>query len=347
MRAMIDGVWHERLPDAIGQGDSPAITPTPAARVGIDRERLANAPETYHLYAALACPFAHRVLLGRSLTFLELPLTLADPWLAAPGGWFFAVDPDSPVPEATRLWQVYRASDPHYSGQVSVPVLWDRLAGAIASAESDEILEAILAARGERAIPAVAIRGDGLDELCEWIRTQVNVAIYDVGFARTQAAYDDAHDRLAENLDRLEQALRGQQFLWQNRLSKADLYLFPTAIRFDVAYQGAFQLLDLRWSDFPGLQAHLERIAAIPAVARTIALDDYRRHYFDDGIFPLRHPAADGHYVIPRTPDPLRAGKKRPRNPGSLVAVRPHPRDRDRRREPATAKLPRSLKSLP
>lgn len=305
MRAMIDGTWHEHLPGANGQGASPAIPPTPAARVGIDRERLASAPETYHLYAALACPFAHRALLGRSLTNLELPLTLADPWLAAPGGWFFAADPRAPVPEATRLWQVYRASDPHYSGQVSVPVLWDRLAGAIASAESDEILEAILDARGARAIPAVAIRGDGLDELCDWIKRHINVAIYEVGFARSQSAYDAAHDRLVENLGRLEQALRGRQFLWQNRFSKADLYLFPTAIRFDAAYQGAFQLHDMRYADFPELQAHLERIAAIPAVSRTIAIDDYRRHYFDDGIFPLRHPASDGHYIIPRTPDPL------------------------------------------
>ncbi|MEX6775119.1 glutathione S-transferase family protein, partial [Pseudomonas aeruginosa] len=45
-----------------------------------------------------------------------------------------------PIHHATRLYEVYRAADPRYTGRVTVPVLWDRERKTIVSNESAEII---------------------------------------------------------------------------------------------------------------------------------------------------------------------------------------------------------------
>ena len=59
-----------------------------------------------------------------------------------------------------------------------------------------------------------------------------------------------------------------------------------------------------RWA--PGLETWAAFLQAGADVApETVAAQDYRRHYFDDAEFPIRHPGPDGRYVVPRSPDPL------------------------------------------
>ena len=307
MRGMVDGAWHRDVSPLEIRGDGARTAfATPAARVSIDVDRLARAPESFHLYAARACPFAHRVLLARALLGLDgLRVTYANPWLGGPDGWHFPPDRDGPVARATRLWEIYAASDPAYTGRVTVPVLWDREAGAIASAESREILRALLGAfAGRNGRFSIAAAEPSLQALCDWVVDRVNLGVYRIGFSRSQDEYDAAHAAFSEALHLLNDGLGEAQFLWNDTLSLADLLLFPTAIRFDTAYQGAFQILDIRWRDFARLQAHLERVARLPGVVETVAPEDYRRHYFDDSAFPIRHAGADGHYIVPRTPDP-------------------------------------------
>ena len=301
MRGMVRGVWQAELDQR--QIDLSELFDSTAARTTIDLQRLATAPQSYHLYAAPACPFAHRTLLARTLLDINIPLTLIDPWLGGPEGWQLPAGHNGPVPGARKLWQVYAASDPQFSGQVTVPVLWDCQQGVIANAESDEILQAFFTAYGHRS--NIVSTGESLPELCHWIKQRINVGIYRVGFAATQAEYDAAYTAFVKDLELLEESLEGVDFLWNDQLSIADLLLFPTAVRFDAAYQGAFQMLATRWRDFPNLQAHMRRIAALPGVAATVVPAQYRRHYFDDGVFPLRHPGADGHYIVPRTPEPF------------------------------------------
>ena len=309
MRGMINGTWHRNLDDLPGwTADIATSLRTPTPVVGINLERLRTRPQSYHLYAARACPFAHRALIAHAVFGLDgkMPVTLADPWLGGPSGWTFQPDASSPIPEATALWEVYKANDPTYSGRVTVPVLWDRERNAIASTESDAILSQVIAAFSDiadrpKVVPAARHRSLGM--WCDWIRDRVNIGVYRIGFARNQAEYDAARRDLAYALTELDLRLTGFKYVWGDSLSEADILLFPTAIRFDAAYQGAFMILDLRWRDFPGLQAHLETMLTLPGVQETVSFPDYRTHYFDDDAFTIRRPDKDGHYIVPRTPD--------------------------------------------
>ena len=58
-------------------------------------------------------------------------------------GWEFKVGDGATGDQlfgSATLWQIYVKADPHYSGRVTVPVLWDKKTGTIVSNESAEII---------------------------------------------------------------------------------------------------------------------------------------------------------------------------------------------------------------
>merc|ERR1711991_833054 len=143
-------------------------------------------PNTYCLYAAMACPFAHRTIMARALVDIKLPIKLANPWLGNPKGWLIEQENEA---EDIPLWQVYKDSNPLYTGRVTVPVLWDRQENVIASAESDEITRAIFSTCQNTSEDRPLIQGPLLQTLLDWLNKRVNLGVYKIGFASSQADY--------------------------------------------------------------------------------------------------------------------------------------------------------------
>ena len=64
-------------------------------------------------------------------------------WRMRERGWTFSPGPcvtGDPVNSAETLSQVYVVADSHYTGRVTVPVLWDKARHTIVSNESAEII---------------------------------------------------------------------------------------------------------------------------------------------------------------------------------------------------------------
>ena len=119
-------------------------------------------------------------------------------WRMRERGWTFS--PGScvtgdPVNGAETLSQVYVAADPHYTGRVTVPVLWDKTRRTIVSNESAEIIRMFNSAfDGVGAAPGdyyPAPLQAQIDALNERIYRDVNNGVYRAGFATTQAAYEN------------------------------------------------------------------------------------------------------------------------------------------------------------
>ncbi|HEV2555778.1 MAG TPA: glutathione S-transferase family protein [Bosea sp. (in: a-proteobacteria)] len=313
MGLLVDGEWRDQWYDTAKSGgrfqrqDSAFRhwvtadgSPGPSGEGGFTAE-----PGRYHLYVSLACPWAHRALIFRALKGLEATIDVSVVhWLMLDQGWTFAEGPGvvpDPIGGARHLHEVYTRADPHYSGRVTVPVLWDKRRETIVNNESSEIIrmfnsafDEIGAKPGDYYPPA--LRGE-IDALNERIYATVNNGVYKAGFATTQEAYEEAVGPLFETLDVLEERLATKAFLTGDATTEADWRLFTTLIRFDAVYVGHFKCNIRRIADYPRLSAYLRRLLAVEGVADTIDFGHIKRHYYES------HRTINPTGIVPVGPD--------------------------------------------
>ncbi|SEF61162.1 glutathione S-transferase family protein [Vibrio hangzhouensis] len=254
----------------------------------------------YHLFAALNCPWAHRTLIYRSVKHLEkvVSLSLVKP-LRTGEGWVFEANTakgESRFTDSllglTALHQLYSKADSNYTGRVTVPVLWDKQQSKIVSTESADIIRMFNSAFNDITGDTQNFYPDALkkdvDELNEFIYRNLNNGVYQAGFARTQAAYNEAVANVFSALDSLELRLSESRYLLGQHVTEADWRLLPTLVRFDVAYFTAFKCNLRALRDYPQLSRYLRDMVSLPNVAKTIELDVYRKGYHS--VSPLRNP---------------------------------------------------------
>lgn len=255
----------------------------------------------YHLYVSLACPWAHRTLIVRALKQLEsaISISIVEPVMTDQGWSFSSALPDH-AQGFSHLHELYTASEPKFSGRVSVPVLWDKSTRRIVNNESAEIIRMLSRAfdafgdAGVDLYPA-AYRPE-IDRMNEFIYENINNGVYRCGFATTQDAYERAFNRLFGALDRLEAQLTDRRFLFGEFTTEADWRLFTTIARFDAVYFGHFKCNRNRIEDFPQLSRYLRELYLVPGVAPTLNIDHIKRHYY------LSHPHINPTGIVPVGP---------------------------------------------
>jgi putative glutathione S-transferase len=313
MGLLIDGVWHDDSHDSKQiQGGrfvrpqtryrnwiTPDGSPGPTGDGGFAAER-----DRYHLYVALACPWAHRTIIFRRLKQLEdvISLSVVEP-LQGDRGWTFGdypgATPDT-VNGKTTLADVYLIADPRFSGRVTVPALWDKQRRTIVNNESAEIIRMLNSAFGRFTKVTTDYYPLALHEEIDRINARVyesvNNGVYRAGFATTQEAYEEAYRALFlfATLDMVEERLSQRRYLVGAEITEADWRLFTTLIRFDAVYYGHFKCNRQRIVDFPNLSNYLRDLYQVPGVAETVSLDHIKRHYYashrrinPSGIVPL------------------------------------------------------------
>ena len=245
-------------------------------------------PGRYHLYVSLACPWAHRTLIFRRLKKLDeiISVSVVHPHMEAKG-WDFRVYPGATGDNLYAhdyLYELYGRADPHYSGIVTVPVLWDKHRQTIVNNESSEIirmLNSAFDAWGDSSVDFYpAPLREAIDAINQRVYDGINNAVYRVGFARTQAAYERNFDRLFAALDELEAHLSTQRYLAGAQITEADWRLFPTLIRFDAVYVGHFKCNRQRIADYPNLFNYLLELYQYPGIAETVNFEHIKQHYY-------------------------------------------------------------------
>jgi glutathionyl-hydroquinone reductase len=294
MGLLVNGAWQE---DISRTKDGHFIRPTTRFRNYVTADGSAGpsgeagfAAEAgrYHLYVSDACPWAHRTTIFRSLKKLENAISVS---ITAPlygkTGWEFGAEKDG-TPDAVNskatLAEIYLLADPHYTGRVSVPVLWDKKRRTIVNNESSEIIRMLNSAFDEftnaRAdyYPA-ALRAE-IDRINDIVYPNVNNGVYRAGFATSQAAYEDAARAIFATFDQLEARLSRQRYLAGGQLTEADWRLFTTLIRFDTVYYSHFKCNLRRVADYPNLWNYLRDLYSVPGIAETVSIDHIKRHYY-------------------------------------------------------------------
>jgi putative glutathione S-transferase len=294
MGMLVDGQWRDEDPvNEIGKaGNFQRVDSVFRDRITADGSSGFPAEAgRYHLYVAYTCPWAHRTQIFLGLKKLTGIISVA---IAVPGlreqGWTFEDNPAFPdcTPDRVNgfryLHEAYSASNPHYTGKVTVPTLWDKKTKRIVNNESSEIIRMLNSEFGALGADQTDfypkhLRAE-IDRINEQVYSNINNGVYRCGFARSQAAYDEAYDALFATLDEIEARLGRQRYLVGNQITEADWRLFPTLVRFDVAYFSLFKCNRNRIADFPNLQNYVRELYAVPAVAETVKPRYYVMGYY-------------------------------------------------------------------
>jgi len=294
MGLLVNGAWQEdisrtkegrfiRPAPVFRNFVTPDGSPGPSGRGGFAAE-----PGRYHLYVSLACPWAHRTLIFRTLKKLERVISVSNTQpLYGKTGWEFgrAVDgTGDSVNGKSTLAEIYLIADPHYTGRVSVPVLWDKKQRTVVNNESSEIIrmpntafDAFTDVRAD--YYPIALRGE-IDAVNEVIYPTINNGVYRAGFATTQEAYEEAAHGIFETLDKLDQRLSRQRYLVGGQTTEADWRLFTTLVRFDSVYYSHFKCNLRRIADYANLWNYTRDLYQVPGIAETVSIDQIKRHYY-------------------------------------------------------------------
>ncbi len=259
----------------------------------------------YHLYVSWACPWAHRTIIVRQLKKLEpvIGMTVVDP-IRDERGWAFRDGVGHSrdlINHFQFLREAYAASDPNFSGRVTVPVLWDTVTSRIVSNSDDDLMrmfnrEFNRFTDSPLDLYPPALRKD-IDRWNTFIYECVNDGVYQAGFATSQTVYERAVHRLFDALDHLEARLAHQRYLFGPTFVETDWRLFVTLLRFDAVYHGHFKCNVRRIIDYPHLFGYLKDLYQTDGIADTVNFDHIKRHYYvtHDDINPTR--------IVPLGPD--------------------------------------------
>ncbi|MEU8633934.1 glutathione S-transferase C-terminal domain-containing protein [Amycolatopsis sp. NPDC048633] len=259
-------------------------------------------PGRYRLVVARACPWANRAVIVRRLLGLEPVLSMG---IAGPvhdeRSWSFDLDPDGrdPVLGIERLQEAFFKRDPEYPRGITVPAFVDVPSGEVVTNDFAQMtldMSTEWTAYHREGAPELypdKLR-DEIDDVAQKVFTDVNNAVYQCGFARSQEAYEHSYTKLFTRLDWLSERLADQRYLVGDTITEADVRLFTTLVRFDAVYHGHFKCNRQKLTELPVLWAYTRDLFQTPGFGDTIDFPQIKEHYYvvhknvnPSGIVPL------------------------------------------------------------
>lgn len=307
MGQLIEGAWVDG--NVLSNHDATGLY---YKRPSVFRERVSAEPGAafpaesgrYHLYASIACPWAHRAVLFRALKKLEPHVKLWNTAQEVDGqGWSFGTQGHT-VPgvgmKVRWLHEIYQLADPGCTTRVTVPTLWDAKTKRIVNNESAEIVRMFNDA-------FAGLTGSTHDYYREQLRTEIdamnalvlkgiNNAVNGCGYSITQEAYDASVQLLFATLDELETRLSRQRYLCGAAQTEADWRLFPSLIRFDACYYVGYKCNLRRLEEYPNLSNYLRELFQTPGIAAACDIAGMKR-----GVYSKAGPVG-GNGIVPAGP---------------------------------------------
>jgi len=260
--------------------------------------------DRYHLYVALICPWASRTLMARKLKNLEniISVSVVEPFLGAQC-WEFGDYLDSdhePFYGYRYVHQLYTHAISDYTGQVTVPVLWDKKQQTIVNNESEDIIRMLNTGFGKLADNTLdlypAFLQSEINNINDYLYDNFNNGVYQAGFATNQFAYEEAVEKVFKSLAYLEQRLQRRTYLVGEQITEADIRVFVTLIRFDIAYYGLFKTNLAQVRDYPNVLAYMKRLFAYPGISDTVDFNHIKQGYYSIK-------AINPQGIVPKGPD--------------------------------------------
>lgn len=249
----------------------------------------------YHLFWAKGCHWSNRASIVRELLGLDdvISVSIVDhTGVSNVYGWGFTDQPDRK--DATTglkfLAEAYKNADPEYKGRATVPSLVDKTANQVVNNDYHRLTN-YLEVNFRKFQPAdapdlypVALRTE-IDRLNDWLFPNINNAHYRMAFCQSLIAYNEAYDDFFNAMDKLEQRLENQRFLFGDYVTDADIRFFVTLARWDSYYYKNLGPQKKRMTEYKNIWAYARDLYEIPAFKNNCYFRDFSRVPSKPGIF--------------------------------------------------------------
>jgi len=129
---------------------------------------------------------------------------------------------------------------------------------------------------------------DSNQKILDLVNNSINDGVYKCGFARNQSAYEKASLNLFAAINEVENLLQKNEGDWifGEELTYAEIYLFPTLIRWELIYSKLFKCTEQELSSFEKIIEWRLKFFNLSNVKRTCFDDEWKKDYFK-ALFPL------------------------------------------------------------
>lgn len=199
-------------------------------------------------------------------------------------GWEFVYDEDSkdPVLSVQFLSELYYNADPNYTGRSTVPALVDIKTKKVVNNDYHKLtnyLQTDFKRYHKKDAPELypeKLR-DEIDELNNWLFHNVNNATYRMMFSQSIAAYNEAFEDFYNALDKIENTLSQNRFLFGDYITDSDIRLFVTLARFDTYYYRNLGPIKKRIIDYKNIWGYCKDLYEISAFKNNTYFRDIAR----------------------------------------------------------------------
>ena len=252
-----------------------------------NRNSTLNPQNTANIYLLIGstCPWCHRTLLMYRLKNLSQTINIIflNPRYKD-GEWIFK----EKFFGMKTLSEVYSKLMINIKSRPTLPILirYENKKIEPISNESREIIR-ILNKIGDINSNGIRIMHPN-EELQDLIHYSINNGVYKCGFARNQSAYEKASRNLFSSLEKVDCLIKdnGGPWLLGQDLSLADIYLFPTLIRWELIYSVLFKCTQKDISEYENIIKWRLNFFYFNEVRDTCFEKEWMKDYYR-ALFPL------------------------------------------------------------
>ena len=245
-----------------------------------------NKNKNYYLLVGATCPWCHRLMITYKLLNLsnKIKINLLIPKYKT-GEWIFK----KKFYNCKNLNEIYIKCNQTKIFRATLPTLLNCEDGEIKfiSNESRDILKFLNSMNFNSLLVSDLIK-DCDKTLLDLINDDINNGVYKCGFARNQDAYIEASQKLFAALTKIEKILdkNGGPWLLGKEISFADIYLFPTIIRWELIYSKLFKCTEKDISFFKNIVIWRYNFFKLRGISETCSYKNWLQDYYK-AIFPL------------------------------------------------------------
>ena len=239
-----------------------------------------------YLLVGHSCPWCQRTLLVHKIKQLSKEVKVV--FLKADvehGEWIFK----KKIKECARLSDLYKKANKKIIFRATLPLLISFVKDEIniLSNESSQIIRLLNSIQSTSKDKKFNIK-DCDQQLLDLIHNNINDGVYRCGFARNQSAYEKASKNLFAALNEIEDSMSRNKGHWifGEELTYADIYLFPTLIRWELIYSKLFKCTEKELSFFEKIIEWRIKFFKISNVDKTCYDNEWKKDYYK-ALFPL------------------------------------------------------------